>query len=112
MRGALLPSLKQAFTVSPSLLGFVATAGTLGFMLAVLVSGMVAGRIDLHQVLFGSVSVVAVSVFFMGVAPIFLVYLLTLFVRGVALGPFGRLTVLCLATSIRMVVVGFSTSTH
>ena len=71
MRGTLLPSLKQAFTVSPSLLGFVATAGTLGFMLAVLVSGMVAGRIDLHQVLFGSMSVVAVSVFFMGVAPIF-----------------------------------------
>ena len=112
MRGALLPSLKQAFTVSPSLLGFVATAGTLGFMLAVLVSGMVAGRIDLHQVLFGSVSVVAVSVFFMGVAPIFLVYLLTLFVRGVALVLSGRLTVLCLATSIRMVVVGFTTSTH
>jgi fucose permease len=60
-------------------------------MLAVLVSGMVAGRIDLHQVLFGSVSVVAISVFFTGVAPIFLVYLLTLFVRGVATGPFRAL---------------------
>ena len=60
-------------------------------MLAVLVSGMVAERIDLHQVLFGSVSVVAISVFFTGVAPIFLVYLLMLFVRGVATGPFRAL---------------------
>lgn len=87
LRGALLPSIERTFEVSPELLGLVATAGTAGFVVAVFVSGLVAGRIDIKRVMLGSVVVVALGAFATGLAPTFGVLLAALFVRGVATGP-------------------------
>ncbi|WP_123534934.1 MFS transporter [Halosimplex salinum] len=91
LRGALLPSIEESFAVSQALLGLVATAGTLGFVVSVFVVGMVAGRIDIHGALLASAGVVAVAAFLTGLAPAFLVFLAALFVRGVATGPFRAL---------------------
>ncbi|MFB6075363.1 MAG: sugar MFS transporter [Haloarculaceae archaeon] len=91
MRGALLPSIQQEFTVSRALLGLVATAGTLGFVVSVFAVGMVAGRIDVRLATVGSALVVGLSALLMGVAPAFVVYLGLLFVRGVGTGPFRGL---------------------
>ena len=91
LRGALLPSIERTFDVSQALLGLVATAGTLGFVVSVFVVGMAAGRIDIHRALLVSAGVVAVAAFLTGLAPVFLVFLAALFVRGVATGPFRAL---------------------
>ncbi|WP_436925187.1 MFS transporter [Halosimplex amylolyticum] len=91
LRGAILPSVERTFDVSQGLLGLVATAGTLGFVGSVLVVGFVAGRIDIHRALLASAAVVAVSAFLTGAAPVFLLFLGALFVRGVATGPFRAL---------------------
>jgi MFS family permease len=91
MRGALLPTLQNSFTISTEVLGLVATAGTLGFVVSVLGVGLVGGRLNAHHVMFASVGVVVVSAFGMALAPTFAVYLGMLFVRGVATGPFRAL---------------------
>ena len=91
LRGALLPSIEDSFEVSQALLGLVATAGTLGFVASVLVVGLVAGRIDIYRALLGSAAVVAVGAVLTGIAPVFLVFLAALFLRGVATGPFRAL---------------------
>ncbi|QLH76227.1 MFS transporter [Halosimplex rubrum] len=91
LRGALLPSIEESFQVSQALLGLVATAGTLGFVASVLVVGLVAGRIDIYRALVGSAAVVAVGAVLTGIAPVFLVFLAALFLRGVATGPFRAL---------------------
>ncbi|WP_436928497.1 MFS transporter [Halosimplex halobium] len=91
LRGALLPSIEESFQVSQGLLGLVATAGTLGFVASVLVVGLVAGRIDIYRALVGSAAVVAVGAVLTGIAPVFLVFLAALFLRGVATGPFRAL---------------------
>jgi MFS family permease len=72
MRGAMLPSIQESFTVSESLLGFVATAGTAGFICAVLVTGLAAGRTDIDRTLRWSVVVVvgvAMAALAFGVPP-------------------------------------------
>jgi len=91
MRGALLPSLEESFTVSESLLGLVATAGTIGFVCTVLLTGMAAGRIDIERIARLSATVVCLSMVAMAFAPAFGVYLVTLLVRGIATGPFRAL---------------------
>lgn len=91
MRGALLPSLEQTFSVSTRLLGLVATAGTVGFVLAVLTTGLYMGRLDLRRTMLASALVVAASVFLMGFAPTFYTYLAVLLLRGIATGPFRAL---------------------
>lgn len=91
LRGALLPSLQQSFAVSESLLGLVATAGTAGFVCLVLVTGMVAGRIDIGRALRLSVVLVGVSMAGMAFAPSYGAYLAVLLTRGVATGPFRAL---------------------
>ena len=91
LRGALLPSIERTFRVSTELLGLVATAGTAGFVVAVLVSGFAAGRVDIKRAMLGSVLVVAAGAFATGLAPAFGVLLAALFVRGVATGPFRAL---------------------
>ena len=91
LRGALLPSIERTFAVSQALLGLVATAGTLGFVVSAFVVGMVAGRIDIHRALLASAGVVTVAAFLTGLAPVFPVFLAALFVRGVATGPFRAL---------------------
>ncbi|MFB6140909.1 MAG: sugar MFS transporter [Halosimplex sp.] len=91
LRGALLPSIEESFRVSQALLGLVATAGTLGFVVSVLVVGLVAGRIDIYRALLGSAAVVAVGAALTGLAPVFSIFLAALFLRGVATGPFRAL---------------------
>jgi fucose permease len=91
MRGALLPSLEASFQVTPGLLGLVATAGTAGFVAAVLTTGAVAGRVDVRKAMLASTALVGASVFAMGFAPAFVAYLGALLVRGVATGPFRTL---------------------
>lgn len=56
LRGALLPNFQRTFEVSERLLGFVAPAGTVGLVVAVLVVGMLSGRLDVRRaVLAGAV---------------------------------------------------------
>jgi fucose permease len=69
MRGALLPSLEASFQVSPGFLGLVATAGTAGFVAAVLTTGAVAGRVDVRKAMLASTALVGASVFAIVLAP-------------------------------------------
>jgi len=91
LRGALLPSIERSFETTTALLGLVATAGTAGFVVSVFAVGMVAGRVDVRAAMLASAVVVAASALVAGLAPVFLVYLGALFVRGVATGPFRAL---------------------
>lgn len=91
MRGALLPSLQESFAVSQSWLGLVETAGTVGLVCMVLMTGMTADRIDIDRVTNLSAVLVGVSMAGMAFAPAFGVYLGTLLVRGIATGPFRAL---------------------
>lgn len=91
MRGALLSSLQESFAVSQSWLGLVGTAGTVGFVCTVLVTGMAAGRIDIDRITKLSAVLVGCSIIGMAFAPAFGVYLGTLLVRGIATGPFRAL---------------------
>ena len=45
LRGVLLPNFQQTFDISEHLLGFVAPAGTVGLVVAVLTAGMLSGRL-------------------------------------------------------------------
>lgn len=90
-RGALLPSIQQAFSVSESLLGLVAPAGTIGFSISVLTIGMIAGRIDFKRFLLISTGFTSICVFLMGISPFFTIFLLMIFARGVASGIFRGL---------------------
>ncbi|NEU59110.1 sugar MFS transporter [Halorussus sp. MSC15.2] len=91
MRGALVPELKQQFAVSASMLGLVAPAGTVGFVLCVVVMGTVAGRVNMKRFLLVGSLIVSACMFVMGLAPTFVAFLGALFVRGVATGLFRGL---------------------
>lgn len=91
MRGALLPSLQESFMLSESLLGLVATAGTIGFICTILATGVAAGRIDIQRVSGWSAIIVGASMLGMAFAPSFSIYLVILLIRGIATGPFRAL---------------------
>lgn len=91
MRGALLASIQQTFSVSESLLGLIAPAGTVGFSISVLATGMIAGRIDFKKFLLIGVGSTSVCLFLMSGAPSFLMFLVALFGRGIASGIFRGL---------------------
>jgi len=86
VRGALIPSLRAEFGVSEALLGFVAPAGTLGFIGAVLLVGTAAGRLNVRRTVLGALAVAAVAFLVMGAAPIYPIFLGFLFVQGSADG--------------------------
>ncbi|WP_435102760.1 MFS transporter [Halarchaeum sp. P4] len=86
VRGALVPSLQAAFDVSPALLGLVAPAGTVGFLLAILVVGTSAGRLQVRRTVLGALAVATVTFVAMGVAPVYLLFLGFLVVQGSADG--------------------------
>lgn len=90
-RGALLPSFQQTFSVSESILGLIAPAGTVGFSISVLATGMVAGRIDFKKFLLIGVGFTSVCIFLTSVAPSFFLLLVMLSGRGVASGIFRGL---------------------
>jgi MFS family permease len=86
VRGALIPSLRAEFGVSEALLGLVAPAGTVGFLLAVLLVGMSAGRVNVRRLVLGALAVATVAFIAMGLAPIYPLFLGFLFVQGTADG--------------------------
>lgn len=91
VRGALVPSFREAFDVTPGLLGLIAPAGTVGFLVAVLAVGLAAGRVRIKRTLLGGTAAAAAFLVVMGVAPTYAALLGALFVHGVALGTFRGL---------------------
>ncbi|WP_254272683.1 MFS transporter [Haloarcula marina] len=86
IRGAVIPSLRQAFGVPDWQLGLVAPAGTLGFLTVVMLVGAVAGRLDTRRLLLIGVVGTGISIFTMGLVPSFVLFLAALLGRGVFSG--------------------------
>jgi len=94
MRGAVIPALRRTFDVPEWQLGLVAPAGTVGYVLAVMVVGAVAGRLDTRRLLLVGIVGTGVGILVMGVAPSFALFLAALLGRvslpASAGGPTGR----------------------
>ncbi|MCU4740988.1 MFS transporter [Natronoglomus mannanivorans] len=90
-RGALLSSFEATFGVSESLLGLVAPAGTLGFVLAIVIVGLAAGRLNVRITLLLGAIAMAVTMLAIVVAPLYTVFLLALLAQGAAAGVFRGL---------------------
>ncbi|MEY7848790.1 sugar MFS transporter [Natrarchaeobius sp. A-rgal3] len=88
VRGALLPNFESTFGVSESLLGLVAPAGTVGFVAAIVIVGLIAGRVNARYVLALGAATMALSLFAIAAAPAYSVFLLALLVQGAAAGVF------------------------
>ncbi|MFB6161949.1 MAG: sugar MFS transporter [Halococcoides sp.] len=88
MRGALIPELQKAsqFGIGDGVAGVVAPAGTMGYVLTVLVVGAIAGRLDARRYVLLGVGVSAIGVLGMGLAPGFGIFLGLLVVRGLGTG--------------------------
>ena len=85
-RGPLLRSWEAEFQVSEGLLGLVAPAGTVGFVVAVLLIGMLAGRIDLKRWVLVGIGLTGLSLLLMSGAPVYWLLLLFLVGQGAATG--------------------------
>lgn len=91
VRGALLPNLATTFAVSEGLLGLVAPAGTVGFLVVAVAVGAVSGRLDArYTLLFGTASAVVFLVT-MSRAPTYTLFLIALLGQGAASGLFRGL---------------------
>lgn len=86
VRGAIIPSLREEFQVSEALLGLVAPAGTAGFIVAVLLVGTAAGRLNVRRTVLLALGAAAVAFLVMGAAPIYPLFLGFLLVQGSADG--------------------------
>ncbi|MFB6128992.1 MAG: sugar MFS transporter [Halorhabdus sp.] len=86
MRGAVLPQVAADFDVPEALLGLVAPAGTLGFLLAVLAVGLVAGHLPIRRTMLAGLGVAVLALLAMAIAPIYVVFLGLLLVQGTADG--------------------------
>ncbi len=91
-RGAMLPNFQAEFGVSESLLGLVSPAGTIGFTVIALTTGMVAGRVDIRKYIQIGALLTAVTTFFIGLAPFYSLFLAAIVLRGMAGGMPGGLT--------------------
>lgn len=87
-RGPLLSSFEETFGVSEALLGLVAPAGTVGFVLAIVSVGFLAGRLEPRRTLLVGASVMAAALLAIAVAPAYWLFLLALLVQGAAAGVF------------------------
>ncbi len=85
-RGPLLRSFEADFGVSEALLGLVAPAGTIGFVVAVLVVGFLAGRVDITRWLLVGVGITAISLLLAAGAPVYWLLLLFILGQGTATG--------------------------
>ncbi|WP_435197561.1 MFS transporter [Natronomonas sp. EA1] len=88
MRGPLLAEFGETFGVGSALLGLVAPAGTVGFVLAVLGGGVLLGRNEPKHFLLTGSAVMALALLVVGLAPTFLVLLGGFTVRALATGTF------------------------
>ena len=86
MRGAVIPELRTAFSVPDWQLGLVAPAGTIGFLLSVMLVGAVAGRFEIRRLLLLGVVGTGVGIFLMGLAPSFALFVVALLGRGTMTG--------------------------
>ena len=86
MRGAVVPVLRETFSVPAWQLGLVAPAGTVGFVLLVAAVGAVAGRFEAHRLFLVGVLGTGAGLLAMGLAPSFGVFLAALVGRGVFSG--------------------------
>jgi len=86
MRGAVIPELATEFGVNKGLLGLLSPAGTLGYVVAISVVGVIAGRLDIRRWYVLGLGVVALTIAGLGLAPTFLVFLGVLVVRGLGSG--------------------------
>ncbi|WP_436348736.1 MFS transporter [Natronorubrum sp. FCH18a] len=87
-RGPILVSLERAFGVSEAALGLVAPAGTIGFLGAILVTGLLAGRISVQRTMVLGIAGVIGSLLLMAIAPHYLLFLVALLAQGSASGAF------------------------
>jgi len=86
MRGAVIPALRRTFDAPEWQLGLVAPAGTVGFLLTVMLIGAVAGRFDTKRLLVVGILGTGVGILVMGVAPSFAFFLAALAGRGLMTG--------------------------
>lgn len=86
MRGPLLPSFKETFSVSESFLGLVAPAGSISFLVSILFFGMKTGEINIKKYLWIGIGVNSIFVFLIGSSPTFFILLGFFFGGGVAAG--------------------------
>jgi len=91
VRGAVLPTLETFYSVPEWRLGLVAPAGTIGYLLVILVVGSSAGRVDVRRFIAGGAALTGAALLTMGLAPSFLVFLAALVVQGAAVGVFRAL---------------------
>jgi MFS family permease len=87
-RGPILSSLEATFGASEAALGLVAPAGTVGFALAAVATGLLAGRIKIQRAMALGVAGVVCALVAMAAAPLYTVFLLALLAQGTAAGVF------------------------
>jgi fucose permease len=86
MRGPLLPDIRETFSISESLLGLVAPAGTGAFLVPLLTVGMMAGRINIKRFLLTGTAFTVVSTFMMGLSSSYSMFLTFLLASGLSSG--------------------------
>ncbi len=86
MRGAVIPALRRTFDAPEWQLGLVAPAGTLGFLITVMLVGAFGNQFDTRRLLLVGVVGTALGVLGMGVAPSFLLFLVALVGQGLFTG--------------------------
>ncbi|TYL39927.1 MFS transporter [Natronococcus pandeyae] len=87
-RGPILSSLEATFGASEAALGLVAPAGTVGFAIAAVATGLLAGRIRMRWALALGVVGVVCALVAMAAAPLYVVFLVALLAQGTAAGVF------------------------
>jgi len=91
VRGAVLPTLEGYFAVPEWQLGLIAPAGTVGYLLVILVVGSSAGRVNARRFIALGAFGTGTALLAMGLAPSFVVFLAALAAQGAAVGVFRAL---------------------
>ncbi len=86
VRGALLLNIQDTFPVSKSILGLVAPASAIGFIVSVLTIGMMTGRIDIKKFLLMGAGVSSLSLLLVSSSPFFFLLLVFFVIGGVSGG--------------------------
>ncbi|WP_410767308.1 MFS transporter [Haloferax sp. DFSO60] len=89
MRGSVVPVLRESFGTPDWLLGLVAPAGTVGFLVFVALTGIIASRVNTRRLILLGIAGTGASVFIVGFTPSFAFFLAALFARG-SFGGVGR----------------------
>ncbi len=84
--GMLLPSMAATLRLSYSQMGFIGTANFLGYLVAVLISGHLAGRVGPRRIVFVALLVVGISMSLVSRATGFLSVLVLYMITGVGSG--------------------------